>query len=56
MDANLKNIVQAAKLISLPETYIKLKAILDEPDFTMAEVAVLISQDPGLTIVRNEPM
>lgn len=50
MDATIKHVTKAAKLISLPDIYLRLKSILDEPDFTMAEIAVMISQDPGLTV------
>ncbi|MBC8317793.1 MAG: HDOD domain-containing protein [Desulfobulbaceae bacterium] len=50
MESTIKHVAKSAKLISLPETYLRLKEILDEPDFTMAEVAILISQDPGLTV------
>ena len=50
MDSIIQHVAKSAKLITLPETYLKLKDILDEPDYTMAEVAILISQDPGLTV------
>lgn len=43
-----KKIIQSAKLITLPEIYIQLKTLMDEPDYSMAEVAVLVGSDPGL--------
>ncbi len=43
-------VVQAAKLISLPDIYTKLKSLIDEPDYTMAEVAVLVGSDPGMAV------
>ena len=42
-------VVKGAKLISLPDLYLKLKGLMDEPDYTMAEVALLVSRDPGMT-------
>ena len=42
--------MEAAKLVALPDVYLRLKNILDDPDFTMAEVAVVISQDPATTL------
>lgn len=41
-------VVKSAQLISLPDIYIKLKELMDEPDYTMAEVAVLVGRDPGM--------
>ena len=38
-----------AKLISLPEVYLRLKEILAQPDYSMADVALIIGQDPALT-------
>ena len=43
-------IKREAKLVSLPDVYFRLKDILDDPDFAMAEVAVAISQDPSITL------
>jgi HD-like signal output (HDOD) protein len=36
-------------LASLPEVYLKVRALLDDPRATMADVAGIIGQDPGLT-------
>jgi len=38
-----------AKLISLPEVYLRVKELLAQPDFSMADVAMVIGQDPALT-------
>ena len=37
------------KLISLPDIYLRLRSVLDDPDFSMSEVADVISRDPGMT-------
>lgn len=50
MSTTLKEVISAAKLISLPEVYFRLQSILEEPDFSMAEVAVVISHDPAITV------
>jgi HD-like signal output (HDOD) protein len=39
----------AVGLVSLPDIYIRLRSLLDRPDYGLAEVGVLIGQDPGLT-------
>lgn len=56
----MMKIEQDARLISLPEIYFRLKELLDEPDFAMAEVAILISRDPGLATrvlrIINNPL
>ncbi len=53
-------VVKSAKLISLPDIYIKLKELMEEPDYTMAEVAVLVGRDPGMATrflrVVNSPL
>lgn len=41
-------VVKSAQLISLPDIYLKLKELMDEPDYTMAEVAILVGRDPGM--------
>lgn len=41
--------IRAGRLVSLPEIYFKLKKILDDPDFTMADISEVISHDPGIT-------
>lgn len=55
-----QRVVESAKLVSLPDIYVKLKALLEDPDFTMAEVAILVGRDPGMATrflqVVNCPM
>lgn len=43
-----QKVVQSAKLVSLPDIYMKLKELIAEPDYTMAEVALLVGYDPGM--------
>jgi HD-like signal output (HDOD) protein len=38
-----------AQLISLPAVYLQLKAVLDDPEYSMADVESIISQDPAIT-------
>ena len=38
-----------ARLISLPEVYLRLKDLIAQPDYSMADVALIIGQDPALT-------
>lgn len=49
MSSNWEQVMSNARLISLPEAYLQLKKVLGQEDFSMAEVAVPISQDPALT-------
>ena len=42
-------IVKQAKLFSLPDIYIRLRTVMRNPDFTMAEITSLIASDPALT-------
>ena len=42
-------ITENAKLISLPDVYFRLKSVLDDPEFCMADVAEMISHDPAMT-------
>jgi HD-like signal output (HDOD) protein len=55
-----QKVVNAAQLISLPDIYLKLKTLIDDPDYTMAEVALLVGRDPGLATrflrVVNNPL
>jgi HD-like signal output (HDOD) protein len=43
-----QKVVVSAQLISLPEIYTKLKELIQEPDYTMAEVALLVGRDPAM--------
>ncbi|MBA1443773.1 MAG: HDOD domain-containing protein [Chromatiales bacterium] len=38
------------KLISLPDVYLRLKEVLDDPNYTMGGVAEVITHDPAITI------
>ena len=55
-----QKVVKSAQLISLPDIYIKLKELIDDPDYTMAEVALLVGRDPGMATrflrVVNNPL
>jgi HD-like signal output (HDOD) protein len=37
------------KLVSLPQVYLRVKSLLDDPDASLADVGEVITQDPGLT-------
>lgn len=50
MDHLLRDVLQAAQLFSLPDIYIRLRQVLDDPDYTAAEVAAVIDKDPALTL------
>lgn len=43
-----QKVLSSAQLISLPEIYTKLKELIQEPDYTMAEVALLVGRDPAM--------
>ncbi len=45
-----QKVTEAVELTSLPGVYLKLKNILDDPNFSVAKVAVVISQDPAITL------
>jgi HD-like signal output (HDOD) protein len=44
-----ERVTQEAKLISLPEAYLNLKAVIERPNYTVQQVAEAISYDPALT-------
>lgn len=44
-----ERVTAKAKLISLPAVYLRLKELIAQPDYSMADVALVISQDPALT-------
>jgi len=56
----MQKIRSSAQLITLPEIYLRLKDLLADPDYTMAEVALLVSRDPGLATrflrIVNSPL
>ena len=37
------------KIVSLPQVYVRVKGLLDDPDASLADVGEVIAQDPGLT-------
>jgi HD-like signal output (HDOD) protein len=49
MSKNWDKVTIEANLISLPDIYWQLKEILDTRDYSMQDVAQLITYDPGLT-------
>jgi len=42
-------LLQEAKLVSLPDVYVRLKAVLDDPDSNLADVADVVGSDPAMT-------
>ena len=44
-----EQVTAGARLVSLPDIYLRLREVLDDPEFSMADVADVISQDPGMT-------
>ena len=49
MAVSLEEITSAAKLVTLPDLYIRLRAVIDDPDFYMGQVAEVIANDPAMT-------
>lgn len=60
MSSYTDKIKSAARLVTLPDIYFKLKSLLDDPDYTMAEVALLVGRDPALSArflkIVNSPL
>jgi HD-like signal output (HDOD) protein len=50
---------RTAELVSLPDIYIRLKAVVDDPESSMADVAAVVANDPALTArllkIANSP-
>jgi Predicted signal transduction protein len=46
----LHDVLYAARLYSLPDVYIRLRQIIDNPEYTAAEVAEVIDKDPAITM------
>ena len=44
-----EQVTAGAKLISLPDIYLRLRAVLDDPDFSISDVSDVIGRDPGMT-------
>lgn len=60
MSIEIKDIVEnIGDVVSFPVVYGRVNQLMAEPDFATAELASLISQDPGLTIrllqIANSP-
>ena len=49
MEEALIRLGKAATLYSLPEVYYRLRGVLDNPDYDMADVVAVISSDAGMT-------
>lgn len=49
MTTTWEKVSSNARLISLPEVYLRLRETLDQADFSMRDVASVVSKDPGLT-------
>lgn len=45
-----EQISEKAQLLSLPDVYLRLKEVLDDPNFSMTEVAQVVSTDPAMTV------
>ncbi len=50
MEDNWNQVIKAVKLFSLPHVYIKLRKILNNPDYSLTKVSLVISQDPAITL------
>jgi len=44
-----ENVSRNARLISLPEVYLRLKEVLDDPNSNLADVAQVVGSDPAMT-------
>ena len=49
MSTLVERISQRAKLVSLPDIYLRLKAVLDDPNSNLADVADVVGTDPAMT-------
>jgi len=60
MDDLLQKIRASAQQVTLPEIYLQLQELLADPHHTMAEVALLINRDSGLStrflLITNSPL
>ncbi|MCL2790640.1 MAG: HDOD domain-containing protein [Desulfobulbus sp.] len=50
MNPLLHDVLHAARLFSLPDVYIRLRQVIDNPEYTAAEVAAVIDKDPAITL------
>lgn len=44
-----EQVTKDAQLISLPAVYLNLKTVLDDPDYSMADVEAVLGKDPAMT-------
>ena len=44
-----EQVTTQTKLISLPDIYIQLKAVLDDPNYALADIEAVIEKDPAIT-------
>ena len=44
-----EKVTSETRLISLPDIYIQLKAVLDNPDYVLADIEAVIEKDPAIT-------
>ncbi len=49
MDTNWEKVIKDSQLISLPEVYIKLQQLISTDDYSLNEIAEVISFDPAVT-------
>jgi len=49
MSPALEKILQNARLISLPDTYLRLREVVNDPGYCMGDVADVIINDPAMT-------
>ncbi len=49
MNSALEVVEQCSSLVSLPEVYLQVKKVIDQPESTMPELSAAISIDPGMT-------
>ena len=45
-----ENVSQNARLVSLPDVYLRLKSVLDDPNFNLVDVAEVVEKDPAMTV------
>jgi HD-like signal output (HDOD) protein len=49
MSISIEQVIHNAGLMSLPDLYLRLRSVLGDPEFSLASVADVISQDPAIT-------
>jgi len=51
MKSALELVEHCSSLVSLPEVYLQVKKVIDNPESTMADLSAAISIDPGMTAI-----